>query len=64
MPRAQVLAYQRALLDAVNLLSLRRQDLELAKAELAAAIDATLRQWEKNVLTDPNFDLKEAGKSG
>ena len=36
MPRAQVLAYQRALLDAVNLLSLRRQDLELAKAELAA----------------------------
>jgi outer membrane protein TolC len=36
MPRAQVLAYQRALLDAVNLLTLRRQDLELAKAELAA----------------------------
>lgn len=36
MPQAQVLAYQRALLDAVNLLTLRRQDLELAKAELAA----------------------------
>ena len=36
MPRAQVLAYQRALLDAVNLLSLRRQDLELSKAELGA----------------------------
>ncbi len=36
MPQAQVLAYQRALLDAVNLLTLRRQDLELAKTELAA----------------------------
>jgi len=36
MPRSQVLAYQRALLDAVTLLSLRRQDLELSKAELVA----------------------------
>ena len=36
MPQAQVLSYQRALLDAVNLLTLRRQDLELAKTELAA----------------------------
>lgn len=36
MPQAQVLAYQRALLDAVNLLTLRRQDLELARAELSA----------------------------
>lgn len=36
MPQSQVLAYQRALLDAVNLLTLRRQDLELARAELAA----------------------------
>ena len=36
MPQAQVLAYQRALLDAVNLLTLRRQDLELARAELTA----------------------------
>jgi outer membrane protein TolC len=36
MPQPQVLAYQRALLDAVNLLTLRRQDLELARAELAA----------------------------
>lgn len=36
MPQAEVLAYQRALLDAVNLLTLRRQDLELARAELAA----------------------------
>lgn len=36
MPRQQVLAYQRALLDAVNLLTLRRQDLELSRAELSA----------------------------
>ena len=36
MPQAQVLAYQRALLDAVNLLTIRRQDLELARAELTA----------------------------
>ncbi|MBP9713404.1 MAG: TolC family protein [Sterolibacterium sp.] len=36
MPRPQILAYERALLDAVNLLTLRRQDLELARAELAA----------------------------
>lgn len=36
MPQSQVLAYQRALLDAVNLLTLRRQDLELARAELNA----------------------------
>jgi outer membrane protein TolC len=36
MPRGEVLAYQRALLDAVNLLTLRRQDLELARAELSA----------------------------
>jgi outer membrane protein TolC len=36
MPQLQVLSYQRALLDAVNLLTLRRQDLELARAELNA----------------------------
>ena len=36
MPQLQVLSYQRALLDAVNLLTLRRQDLELARAELTA----------------------------
>ena len=36
MPQPEVLAYQRALLDAVNLLTLRRQDLELARAELSA----------------------------
>ncbi len=36
LPRQEALAYQRALLDAVSLLSTRRQDLELARAELAA----------------------------
>jgi len=36
MPQAQVLGYQRALLDAMSTLTLRRQDLELAKAELRA----------------------------
>lgn len=36
LPQPQILAYQRALLDAVNLLTLRRQDLELARAELTA----------------------------
>ncbi len=36
LPQAEVLAYQRALLDAINLLTLRRQDLELSRAELSA----------------------------
>ena len=36
LPRLQALSYQRALLDAVSLMNLRRQDLELARAELAA----------------------------
>ena len=36
MPQAHVLGYQRALLDAVNTLTLRRQDLELAMSELRA----------------------------
>ncbi len=38
LPVPTALAYQRALLDAVTLLSLRRQDLELARAELAALL--------------------------
>lgn len=36
LPQPVALGYQRALLDAVSLLSMRRQDLELARAELAA----------------------------
>jgi outer membrane protein TolC len=36
LPPAQSLAYQRALLDSLTLLNVRRQDLEVAKRELAA----------------------------
>lgn len=36
LPPAQALAYQRALLDSITLLNARRQDLEVAKSELAA----------------------------
>ena len=36
LPQPTALAYQRALLDAVSLLSVRRQELELSRAELAA----------------------------
>lgn len=50
LPRAQALAYQRALLDAVSLLSTRRQDLELARAELAALM--SMPPGEKYELAD------------
>nr|WP_300310305.1 TolC family protein [Halomonas sp.] len=36
LPRQEILSYQRALLDSTTLLTARRQDLELAKTELAA----------------------------
>ncbi|MEK1908245.1 MAG: TolC family protein [Pseudomonas sp.] len=36
LPRQDILAYQRALLDSISLLTVRRQDLEFAQAELAA----------------------------
>ncbi|MGF6395398.1 TolC family protein [Pseudomonas plecoglossicida] len=36
LPRQDILAYQRALLDSVYMLTVRRQDLEFARAELAA----------------------------
>lgn len=39
LPQAQALAYQRALLDSTTLLQARRQDLELAKMELAALMN-------------------------
>ncbi len=38
LPQPVALGYQRALLDAVGLLSLRRQELELARAELSALL--------------------------
>ncbi len=39
LPQPTVLAYQRALIDAVSLLQQRRQDLELARAELVALMN-------------------------
>ena len=52
MPQAQVLSYQRALLDAVNTLTLRRQDLELAMAELRALM--SIAPGVKFTLADQN----------
>lgn len=63
LPKAQVLAYQRALLDAVNLLTLRRQDLELARAELSALMSLppgaafTLADEKEMPLPQPPADL-------
>lgn len=50
MPQPQVLAYQRALLDATTLLQSKRQDLELSKAELIALM---------NLPPNANFVLAE-----
>lgn len=50
MPQPQVLAYQRALIDATTLLQLRRQDLELSQAELASLM--TLPPGTRFVLAD------------
>ncbi|MEZ5730341.1 MAG: TolC family protein [Burkholderiaceae bacterium] len=43
LPKTQALAYQRALLDATTQLQLRRQDLEVAKVELAALMNLSPR---------------------
>jgi outer membrane protein TolC len=45
LPVQQALAYQRSLVDAVALLNLRRQELEFAKAELAALMSAPTNQF-------------------
>jgi outer membrane protein TolC len=45
MPVQIALAYQRALVDAVALLNLRRQELDFAKAELAALMSAPTTQF-------------------
>lgn len=50
LPRQDILAYQRALLDSVYLLTVRRQDLEFAQAELAALM--SLPPGSKMVLAD------------
>ncbi|CAG2139120.1 TolC family protein [Cupriavidus numazuensis] len=63
LPRAQALAYQRALLDAVSLLSSRRQDLELARAELAALMSLppgmkyTLADTPEPAMPADTFDI-------
>lgn len=50
LPRQEILAYQRALLDSIYLLTVRRQDLEFATAELAALM--SLPPGSKMVLAD------------
>ncbi|WP_433736000.1 TolC family protein [Pseudomonas putida] len=50
LPRQEILAYQRALLDSIYLLTVRRQDLEFAQAELAALM--SLPPGAKMVLAD------------
>ncbi len=54
LPQAQALAYQRALLDSTTLLQLRRQDLEVAKAELAALM---------NLPPGQEFELAESAET-
>ncbi|KAF0813329.1 hypothetical protein IGB42_02258 [Andreprevotia sp. IGB-42] len=50
LPRQEVLAYQRALLDSMSLLSVRRQDLEFAQSELIALM--SLPPGSKLILAD------------
>ncbi|MDH4581563.1 TolC family protein [Pseudomonas sp. BN415] len=50
LPRQEVLAYQRALLDSIYLLTVRRQDLEFAQAELSALM--SLPPGSKLILAD------------
>ncbi|ARU88214.1 hypothetical protein B9K09_09640 [Pseudomonas sp. M30-35] len=50
LPRQEALAYQRALIDSIDLLSVRRQDLEFAQAELSALM--SLPPGSKMVLSD------------
>ena len=65
MPQAQVLGYQRALLDAVSTLTLRSQDLELAKAELRAlmsvepGVEFTLAEQNELALPRVSVDVEK-----
>ncbi len=54
IPPVLALNYQRALLDSISLLNLRRQDLEIARRELAALM---------NVEPGVDFVLQEADES-
>ncbi|MGJ7509250.1 TolC family protein [Variovorax sp. GT1P44] len=61
LPRQDILAYQRALLDSVYLLTVRRQDLEFSQAELAALM--SLPPGSRMVLADtPEPALPEVTK--
>jgi outer membrane protein TolC len=55
LPQAQALAYQRALLDSTTLLQVRRQDLELAKAELSSLMN--LQPGTEFLLADEAEDV-------
>ena len=62
LPRQEILAYQRALLDSIYLLTVRRQDLEFASAELAALM--SLPPGSKMILADsPDTPLPELGQN-
>jgi outer membrane protein TolC len=62
LPRQEILAYQRALLDSIYLLTVRRQDLEFAQAELAALM--SLPPGSKMILVDiPDPPLPEVHQS-
>lgn len=61
LPRQDILAYQRALLDSVYLLTVRRQDLEFSQAELAALM--SLPPGSRMVLADtPEPPMSEITK--
>jgi outer membrane protein TolC len=65
LPPAQALAYQRALLDALTLITLKRQELDFAQRELAAlmnvppGVDFQLADEGEPVLTPPPSNLDE-----
>ncbi|MNO53202.1 Outer membrane efflux protein [compost metagenome] len=62
LPRQEILAYQRALLDSIYLLTVRRQDLEFAQAELAALM--SLPPGSKMILADmPDPPLPQVHQS-
>ena len=65
IPPELALTYQRALLDAISLLNLRRQDLLIAKRELAAlmnvepGVDFILEESEESKLPAPPTDIRK-----
>ncbi len=52
MPVPQALAYQRALLDSITMLQSRRHEMELARAELAALMNATGQPFQLSDLAE------------